>query len=109
MTNVPRWAVELHELRVRRGTAEVLHGVSCRIAQGGVVGLLGPSGSGKTTLLRAVVGVQRRVTGTVEILGAPAGSAALGRRVGSVTQSASVYDDLTVRQKRDQPPSTRAR
>jgi ABC-2 type transport system ATP-binding protein len=63
-----------------------------------VVGLLGPSGSGKTTLMRAIVGVQDRVTGELTVFGEPAGSPGLRRRVGYVTQEASVYRDLTVNQ-----------
>ena len=63
-----------------------------------VTGLLGPSGSGKTTLMRAIVGVQMVAGGTVTVLGDPAGSAALRRRVGYLTQAPSVYADLTVRE-----------
>ena len=63
-----------------------------------MVGLLGPSGCGKTTLMHAIVGVQRVAGGRVEVLGQPAGSSALRHRIGYVTQAASVYDDLTVRQ-----------
>ena len=91
-------AVRIRGLVVRRGTSTVLDGLDLRIARGGIVGLLGPSGCGKTTLMRSIVGVQRVVSGTVSVLGAPAGTAALRRRVGYVTQAASVYDDLTVRQ-----------
>ncbi len=76
----------------------MLRGLSLDIARGGVVGLLGPSGCGKTTLMRSIVGVQVIKSGTVTVLGESAGSPALRRRVGYVTQSASVYDDLTVRQ-----------
>lgn len=91
-------AVEIRDLRVRRGRREVLHGVDLDVPVGQVVGLLGPSGGGKSTLMRAVVGVQEHVSGTVTVLGEPAGSASLRRRVGYVTQSPSVYRDLTVRQ-----------
>src|SRR5204863_5513295 len=91
-------AVRVDSLRVKRGKHEVLHGLDLSIDRGGLVGLLGPSGSGKTTLMRSIVGVQQTAAGTVEVLGHPAGSAALRDRVGYVTQSASVYDDLTVRQ-----------
>jgi ABC-2 type transport system ATP-binding protein len=90
--------VDIHDLRVSRGRREVLHGISLQLERGSLVGLLGPSGSGKTTLLRSVVGVQQLASGTVSVLGHPAGSAALRTRVGYVTQAASVYDDLTVRQ-----------
>lgn len=91
-------AVRVDALRVKRGKHEVLHGLDLSIERGGLVGLLGPSGSGKTTLMRSIVGVQQTASGSVEVLGHPAGSAALRDRVGYVTQSASVYDDLTVRQ-----------
>jgi ABC-2 type transport system ATP-binding protein len=91
-------AVVVEGLTVVRGRREVLHGISVEVPQGEVVGLLGPSGGGKTTLMRAIVGVQLVKSGQVTVLGRPAGSAPLRRRVGYVTQDASVYDDLTVRQ-----------
>jgi ABC-2 type transport system ATP-binding protein len=84
------------DLRVVRGKREVLHDLDFSIRAGEVTGLLGPSGCGKTTLMRALVGVQAKVTGTLNVLGRPAGSAALRPRIGYVTQAASVYDDLTV-------------
>jgi ABC-2 type transport system ATP-binding protein len=90
-------AVEVDALLVRRGHREVLHDLSLAVPAGQVTGLLGPSGSGKSTLIRAVVGVQVVESGTVTVLGEPAGSPALRSRVGYVTQSPSVYDDLSVR------------
>jgi ABC-2 type transport system ATP-binding protein len=83
-------------LHVRRGTTTALEAVDLRVAAGRVTGLLGPSGSGKTTLLRAILGVQLVHRGTVRVLGEPAGSRGLRRRVGYVSQSPSVYEDLTV-------------
>src|SRR5437660_299652 len=94
-------AVAIAGLTVHRGRADVLHGLDLHIPRGQVVGLLGPSGCGKTTLMRAIVGVQKVKAGTVSVLGQPAGSAALRHRVGYVTQAASVYDDLTIRQNLD--------
>ncbi|WP_141879549.1 ABC transporter ATP-binding protein [Homoserinimonas aerilata] len=90
--------IDIRGLRVKRGHSEVLHGVDVLVPRGRLVGLLGPSGSGKTTLMRSIMGVQLGVTGTIDVLGLPAGSAALRRRVGYVTQSPSQYDDITVRQ-----------
>ncbi|MFB7800641.1 ABC transporter ATP-binding protein [Isoptericola sp. NPDC056134] len=89
-------AVRVRGLRVERGGRPIIDGLDVAVPSGQVVGLLGPSGSGKTTLLRAVVGVQARVTGEVTVLGEAAGSPGLRRRVGYVTQAASVYTDLTV-------------
>ena len=87
--------IEVRDLVVVRGSREVLPGISLDVTAG-VTGLLGPSGCGKTTLMRALVGAQRLRSGSVEVLGEPAGSAPLRTRVGYVTQSASAYDDLTV-------------
>ena len=87
--------IEVRDLVVVRGSQEVLPGISLDVTAG-VTGLLGPSGCGKTTLMRALVGAQRLRSGSVDVLGEPAGSAPLRTRVGYVTQSASVYDDLTV-------------
>ena len=91
-------AIEVRDLVIERGGRRVLHGISCAIPRGSVVGLLGPSGSGKTTLMRAVVGVQVIRSGTVTVLGQPAGSAPLRRTVGYLTQAPSIYADLTVRE-----------
>src|SRR5215471_11743845 len=91
-------AIEVRDLVVVRGRKEVLHGISTTVPVGQVTGLLGPSGSGKTTLMRAIVGVQKVRSGTVTVLGEPAGSAGLRRRVGYMTQDPSVYADLTVRE-----------
>jgi ABC-2 type transport system ATP-binding protein len=96
MMNYP--AVRTEALRVRRGKRDVLLDLSLEVPQGQVVGLLGPSGSGKTTLLRSIAGAQRIAGGMVTVLGEPAGTPALRRRIGYATQSGSVYDDLTVAQ-----------
>ena len=89
-------AIEARDLRVVRGGREVLHGLDFSVPAGEVTGLLGPSGCGKSTLMRSVVGVQAGISGSLHVLGEPAGSAALRSRIGYVTQAPSVYDDLTV-------------
>ena len=91
-------AVRVRKLRVVRGDAVVLPELTCEVPAGEVTGLLGPSGSGKSTLIRSIVGVQRIAGGSVEVLGQPAGAAALRAGVGYMTQSPSVYGDLTVRE-----------
>ena len=91
-------AIEVRDLVVVRGKRPVLHGLTCTVPRGSVTGLLGPSGSGKTTLMRCVVGVQKIASGTVQVLGQEAGSAPLRSRIGYLTQSPSVYADLTVRE-----------
>jgi ABC-type multidrug transport system ATPase subunit len=91
-------AVQVRGLHVRRGNTTVFDGLDLDLPAGAVTGLLGPSGGGKTTLMRSIVGVQKTDAGTVTVLGEPAGSRSLRRRVAYDTQDASVYDDLTVAQ-----------
>lgn len=89
-------AIRVEALRVVRGGRTVLPGLTLSVPRGQLIGLLGPSGCGKTTLMRCIVGVQQVAGGTVEVLGEPAGSEGLRRRIGYLTQDASVYLDLTI-------------
>lgn len=74
----------------------MLHGLTFEFAGGRIAGLIGPSGGGKTTLMRAIVGVQRGVSGEIRVLGEVAGTPSLRRRIGYGTQGQSAYEDLTV-------------
>jgi ABC-2 type transport system ATP-binding protein len=91
-------AVRVEHLTVVRGRTRAVDDVSFELNAGTLVGLLGPSGCGKTTLMRSLVGTQVVSSGTVTLLGEPAGSPRLRDRVGYVTQVPSVYGDLTVRE-----------
>lgn len=101
MMNSSGVAIEARGLTVVRGSRTVLKGLGFTVEPGRITGLLGPSGCGKSTLMRAVVGTQAKVTGTLDVLGSPAGHPTLRPRVGYVTQAPSVYTDLTVRQNLD--------
>ncbi|MET8772382.1 ABC transporter ATP-binding protein [Streptomyces sp. NPDC004658] len=94
-------AVHADDLTVTRGPRTVLHHLRFTVPRGRITGLLGPSGCGKSTLMRSIVGTQAKVTGTLDVLGHPAGHPTLRSRIGYVTQAPSVYDDLTVRQNLD--------
>ena len=52
------------------GDAAALQGLSLRIGDGEVLGVVGPSGSGKTTLLRILAGLDRPSAGGVRVFGA---------------------------------------
>lgn len=101
MMNSSDVAIEARGLTVVRGNRTVLKGLGFTVEPGRITGLLGPSGCGKSTLMRAVVGTQAKVTGTLDVLGSPAGHPTLRPRIGYVTQAPSVYTDLTVRQNLD--------
>jgi ABC-2 type transport system ATP-binding protein len=98
MMNKSGVAILARGLTAVRGDRTVLRDIGFTVPPGRITGLLGPSGCGKSTLMRSVVGTQAKVTGTLDVLGHPAGSPALRSRIGYVTQAPSVYEDLTVRQ-----------
>lgn len=89
-------AIRAANLVVHRGKSRILHGLNMVLTPGSITGLLGPSGCGKTTLLRSLVGVQRVTSGELTVLGSPAGSKHLRRRVAYTSQSLSVYRDISV-------------
>lgn len=88
--------VQFEGVDVRRGKNLALSNVTLSFGAGRLIGLLGPSGAGKTTLMRAIVSVQRGVTGAITVLGEPAGSPSLLTKVSYSTQQSSVFDDLSV-------------
>ena len=89
-------AIDINHLRVVRGKRPALHDFSVRVARGSITGLLGPSGCGKTTLIRCIVGTQLIASGTVQVLGLPAGSSPLRHRIGYLPQDPTIYNDLRV-------------
>ena len=89
-------AIVIDHLHVIRGERPAIHDMSVAIPRGTITGLLGPSGCGKTTLIRCVVGTQIVTSGSVMVLGEPAGSASLRDRVGYMPQDPTIYNDLRV-------------
>ncbi|MGH9206081.1 MAG: sn-glycerol-3-phosphate ABC transporter ATP-binding protein UgpC, partial [Acidimicrobiales bacterium] len=59
--------VRLDDVRKSYGEVEIIHGVSCAIADGEFVVVVGPSGCGKSTLLRMVAGLEHITSGAVSI------------------------------------------
>ncbi|HET8690028.1 MAG TPA: ABC transporter ATP-binding protein [Candidatus Saccharimonadales bacterium] len=94
-------AIAASGLTVVKNQKTILDNLEFAVRPGSLTGLIGPSGAGKTTLLRSIVGIQRLTTGSLTVLGQPAGQSSLRSRIGYVTQSPSVYPDLTVKQNLD--------
>ncbi len=78
----------------------MLEGVNLVVERGEFVGIAGPNGGGKTTLVRLIVGLERPLSGTVEIFGARPEAAHRRSRVGYLPQRATLGLDapITVRE-----------
>ncbi|MFD3721664.1 ABC transporter ATP-binding protein [Streptomyces sp. NPDC058674] len=68
-TGRPAGPAEARNLTVRRGRAEVLHGIDLSVAPGEVIALMGRNGAGKSTLLSALVGTVAPASGSVAVGG----------------------------------------
>ena len=88
-------AISITDLTVIRGRTRILSKFNLEVESGAILGLLGPSGSGKTTIMRSVAGLQRLTSGSIRVLGSPAGDKSLRTRISYSTQDASIYRDLT--------------
>jgi len=90
------------------GESHILHGVDFDVRPGELVTLLGRNGAGKTTTLKAIMGLVRKRTGSVRVLGketialAPERVARLG--VALCPEERGVFASLTVKENLFLPP-----
>jgi ribosome-dependent ATPase len=95
--------IEAENLTVRFGDFTAVDQVSFRIKRGEIFGFLGSNGCGKTTTMKALTGLLDPSDGTTKIYGrkVDAHDMATRKRIGYMTQSFSLYSELTVRQNLD--------
>jgi branched-chain amino acid transport system ATP-binding protein len=63
--------LEVRNLQLSYGQAEVLHGVSLDVPNGAIVAIVGPNGAGKSSTLRAIAGGHRIDAGMIQFEGRP--------------------------------------
>ncbi len=73
--------------RFRGPTTRALDGVSLHVEPGTIFGLLGPNGAGKSSMIKILLGISHPTSGTVRLLGAPAGDPASRRKVGYLPEA----------------------
>lgn len=72
--------------------------VSLSVEKGETFGLIGPNGSGKTTLIRLLLGLGKPTEGSVTVLGRKMPSRQVAPRIGYMTQSSALYNELSIRE-----------
>ncbi|MDJ0884446.1 MAG: sn-glycerol-3-phosphate import ATP-binding protein UgpC [Desulfobacterales bacterium] len=89
--------VNLKNVTKSFGKNEVIHGISCDIADGEFIVILGPSGCGKSTLLRMVAGLEKITGGEVAIDGHVVNTMEPSERdVAMVFQNYALYPHMSV-------------
>src|ERR1700693_1046899 len=87
-------AIDVRGMKKRDGALEAVRGISFEVQRGEIFGLIGADGAGKTTTFQILAGVMEATKGTTEIFGKAARDAR--SRTGYLTQSFSLYPDLSV-------------
>jgi ribosome-dependent ATPase len=93
-------AIQARGLTRRFGDFTAVDDVSFEIERGEIFGFLGSNGCGKTTTMKMLTGLLPSTRGEAMLFGqlVDAGDLATRRRVGYMSQSFSLYGELTVRQ-----------
>ncbi|MCL4780931.1 MAG: ribosome-associated ATPase/putative transporter RbbA [Gammaproteobacteria bacterium] len=93
-------AIEARNLSMRFGDFTAVERVSFSIRRGEIFGFLGSNGCGKTTTMKMLTGLLPPSEGEAWLFGQPVDPHNIDtrRRVGYMTQSFSLYGELTVRQ-----------
>ena len=86
-----------------RGGVLAVDQVDLRVARGEIYAFLGLNGAGKSTTIRMLLGMIRPTAGHAELFGdrVRSGATDLWRRVGYLVESATAYQELTVRENLD--------
>ena len=91
-------ALALTDVRLRLGGREVLAGLSLAAAAGEVTAVLGPNGAGKTTMIRCCTGLLAPDSGSIDVLGHPAGSPSANDHVGLMPQATGAWSGVRPRE-----------
>jgi ABC-2 type transport system ATP-binding protein len=96
-------ALDIRELRRSFREVEAVAGVTMTVPRGEVFGLVGPDGAGKSTLIRMLATVLAPSSGDALVFGNSVVSDphAVKPRIGYMSQTFSLYGDLTVRENLD--------
>jgi ABC-2 type transport system ATP-binding protein len=91
-------AIEADALTRDFGKFRAVDGVTFRVARGEIFGLLGSNGSGKTTVIKMLTGILRPSEGSGRVAGEDMRGASrrIKERIGYMSQTFSLYTDLTV-------------
>ena len=93
-------ALEVRDLSLRIGGAQILQDISFTVPAGQLVGVIGPNGAGKTTLFNLVSGVLAPTSGQILLAGQDITGRSVTQRatagLGRTFQTSSLFPRLTV-------------
>jgi phospholipid/cholesterol/gamma-HCH transport system ATP-binding protein len=94
--------IVVKDLTAGYGDQVVLRDVNLTVRRGEIMVILGGSGCGKSTLLKLMLGLEKPMSGSIEVLGVDVANASeremeeLYKKLGIVYQAGALYNSLTV-------------
>ena len=90
-------AIHIQKLTKSFGKTHALRGIDLTVKQGEVHGFIGPNGAGKSTTIRILLGILRKSSGEVSLLGGDPwkDAVALHRRLVYVPGDVTLWPDLS--------------
>jgi branched-chain amino acid transport system ATP-binding protein len=93
--------LRVSDVRISHGRVPAVHGVSLSVEAGTIAAVVGANGAGKSTLLRAIAGLNKIDTGSIELEGKPIHGLPAHRRVplglSLVPEGRHLFPRLTVK------------
>lgn len=98
--NPNEYVIDVKDLKKAFGSKQAVVDASLQVKRGEIFGFLGPNGSGKTTTLRMICGLMQPTAGSGTCLGYDVltRSDDIKLQVGYMTQSFTLYKDLSIKQ-----------
>ena len=96
--------IRVRGLEVGFGETTVLKDLDLDVRRGEILGFVGASGTGKSVLMRAILGLNRKRAGTIEVLGQPyseledGARTRIDQRLGVLFQHGALFSSLNVLQ-----------
>lgn len=95
--------LEIHNLTVQRGDADVVHEVNLTVPAGEIIGLIGPNGAGKSTIIGGILGYYPLSAGSIRFGKWEVGQSLeypmeLKSQIAYIPEQPLYYDDMTLRE-----------
>ncbi len=94
--------LKVKDLKVNYGGIEALKGISFDVEQGEIVTLIGANGAGKSTTLRAISGLVKTASGSINFMGRDIipfnAQQVVAEGIAMVPEGRRVFDNLTVKE-----------
>lgn len=84
--------IELKNVSFQYEYTQVLDNISLQVEEGTFLALLGPNGSGKSTLLKLMLGLEKPMSGEINLFGTPSNSFTHREWIGYVSQKSQSFN-----------------